>query len=158
MPTSVTAAIAMASWPARLKMVAGSSAPAGTVAGIVDAVSGTPGVATLPASAAAVPLHGGSGAVEGAVDGAVAQRSVQFAPDARGVRSAVQRAVALRSAKALVSLCWKAGLTPRCAVQAQTALAGIAPALALQPTAEGGWPLREEEMTWQLSMLAEATA
>lgn len=70
--------------------------------------------------------------------------------------AAVQRAVALRSTKGLVSLCWQAGLTPCCAVQAQTALAGIAPALALQPTPDGGWPLRETEMTWQLSMLAEA--
>lgn len=70
--------------------------------------------------------------------------------------AAVQRAVRLRSSKGLVSLCWKAGMTPRCALQAQTALAGIAPALALAPTADGGWPLREQEMSWQLSMLAES--
>jgi uncharacterized protein (DUF2336 family) len=70
--------------------------------------------------------------------------------------AAVQRAVRLRSAKGLVSLCWKAGLTPRCALQAQTVLAGIAPALALQPDAKGDWPLRTEEMAWQLGMLAEA--
>lgn len=68
---------------------------------------------------------------------------------------AVQRAVRLRSTKGLVSLCWKAGMTPRCAVQAQTVLAGIAPALALVPGRDGGWPLREEEMTWQLELLAE---
>jgi hypothetical protein len=68
---------------------------------------------------------------------------------------AVQRAVRLRSTKGLVSLCWKAGMTPRCALQAQTVLAGIAPALALGPTASGGWPLAEAEMAWQLGMLAE---
>jgi uncharacterized protein (DUF2336 family) len=66
----------------------------------------------------------------------------------------VQQAVTLRNAKGLVSLCWKAGLTPRCAVQAQTMLAGIAPALALHPAEDGGWPLKEPEMTWQLSRLA----
>ncbi|MBX9700567.1 MAG: DUF2336 domain-containing protein, partial [Acetobacteraceae bacterium] len=71
---------------------------------------------------------------------------------------AVQRAVRLRSSKGLVSLCWKAGMTPRCAVQAQTVLAGIAPALALGPSPDGGWQLREEEMAWQLGMLAEAAA
>jgi uncharacterized protein (DUF2336 family) len=71
---------------------------------------------------------------------------------------AVQRAVRLRSTKGLVSLCWKAGMTPRCALQAQTILAGIAPALALTPTADGGWPLREEEMAWQLDLLVNAAA
>ncbi len=71
---------------------------------------------------------------------------------------AVQRAVRLRSSKGLVSLCWKAGLSPRCALQAQVALAGIAPALALGPTEKGGWPLGEEEMAWQLSLLGEPSA
>jgi hypothetical protein len=69
---------------------------------------------------------------------------------------AVQRAVRLRSAKGLVSLCWKAGMTPRCALQAQTILAGIAPALAMGPTAEGGWPMRDDEMSWQIDMLVES--
>jgi len=67
----------------------------------------------------------------------------------------VLRAAQLRSAKGLVSLCWKAGLTPRCAHVAQTLLAGIAPALALAPAPDGGWPLRETEMTWQLDVLME---
>lgn len=71
---------------------------------------------------------------------------------------AVQRAVRLRSSKGLVSLCWKAGLSPRCALQMQVALAGIAPALALGPGADGGWPLAEEEMAWQLGLLAEPAA
>lgn len=70
----------------------------------------------------------------------------------------VLRAARLRSAKGLVSLCWKAGLTPRCALLAQTVMAGIAPALALVPEADGGWPLREEEMAWQIELLTEAPA
>ena len=68
---------------------------------------------------------------------------------------AVLRAAKLRSAKGLVALCWKAGLTPRCALVAQTVLAGIAPALALAPAPEGGWLLDEAEMGWQLRVLAE---
>jgi hypothetical protein len=70
----------------------------------------------------------------------------------------VLRAARLRSSKGLVSLCWRAGLTPRCAVQAQTVLAGIAPALALMPGPDGGWPLREAEMEWQLELLQEQQA
>ncbi|WP_135467817.1 DUF2336 domain-containing protein [Crenalkalicoccus roseus] len=68
--------------------------------------------------------------------------------------AAVQRAVRLRSGKTLVSLCWKAGLTPRCALLAQTVLAGMQPSLSLAP--HGGWPYPPEEMKWQLELLVEA--
>ncbi|WP_149536223.1 DUF2336 domain-containing protein [Siccirubricoccus phaeus] len=68
---------------------------------------------------------------------------------------AVQRAVRLRSAKGLVSLCWKAGFSPRTATLAQTVLGQLTPSAALPPKADGGWPLSESEMTWQLELLTD---
>jgi uncharacterized protein (DUF2336 family) len=68
---------------------------------------------------------------------------------------AVEHAARLRSGKALVSLCWKAGFAPRCALPAQTVLGHVAPEAAIAPSPEGGWPLTEAEMRWQIELLAE---
>ena len=68
---------------------------------------------------------------------------------------AVDHAVRLRSAKALISLCWKAGFSQRCATLAQTVLAQIAPAATIQPGPDGSWPLSEAEMKWQIELMAE---
>jgi uncharacterized protein (DUF2336 family) len=65
----------------------------------------------------------------------------------------VQRAVNLRSTKALVSLAWKAGLSARIAVPVQTVLGQIAPGAALIPTPDGGFPISIEEMRWQITFL-----
>jgi uncharacterized protein (DUF2336 family) len=60
----------------------------------------------------------------------------------------VERSCDLRSAKAIVSLAWKAGLSPQTAVVLQTMLASNSTA------GEGrGFPLSEDEMRWQLSFL-----
>ena len=82
----------------------GPSAPQGTVAGIVDAVGGAPGLTSLPASpvpSSVVPLLGGSS--RGAAPDEVVQRSVRFdrpggavqraLSDLRGTSTVVQRAV-----------------------------------------------------------------
>ncbi len=65
----------------------------------------------------------------------------------------VERACDLRSAKAIVSLAWKAGLSPQTAVVLQTMLAHLAAAQTLRPGRVGGFPLSEDEMRWQLSFL-----
>jgi uncharacterized protein (DUF2336 family) len=79
--------------------------------------------------------------------------------EAAGVPAAmVGRAVRLRSAKGLVSLCWKAGFAPRAATLAQTVLGQVNPTTALAPGPGGGWPLSESEMRWQLELLAEPEA
>jgi hypothetical protein len=65
----------------------------------------------------------------------------------------IERACDLRSAKGVVSLAWKAGLTPQTAVVLQTMLASVAPGQVLRPTAEAEFPLSEEEMRWQLTFL-----
>jgi hypothetical protein len=67
----------------------------------------------------------------------------------------VDRVVALRSAKALVSLVWRAGFTMRAGVIVQSVLGQLGPAAILVPGPDGGFPLSEEEMKWQLEMLCE---
>jgi uncharacterized protein (DUF2336 family) len=66
----------------------------------------------------------------------------------------VERACDLRSAKAIVSLAWKAGLSPQTAVVLQTMLGHLAAAQTLRPGRGGGFPLSEDEMRWQLTFLA----
>jgi uncharacterized protein (DUF2336 family) len=65
----------------------------------------------------------------------------------------VERACALRSAKGIVSLTWKAGLTVQTAVVLQVALANLTPDLVLRPSRESLFPLSEDEMRWQLAFL-----
>jgi uncharacterized protein (DUF2336 family) len=65
----------------------------------------------------------------------------------------IERACALRSAKAIVGLAWKAGLTVRTAVVLQVALAHLPPDLVLGAGQEKTFPLTEDEMRWQLAFL-----
>ncbi len=65
----------------------------------------------------------------------------------------VERACELRSAKAIVSLTWKAGLSPQTAIVLQTMLANLAAPQTLRPGKGGGFALSEDEMRWQLTFL-----
>jgi uncharacterized protein (DUF2336 family) len=65
----------------------------------------------------------------------------------------VERACALRSAKGVISLAWKARLTAHTAVALQVALAHLTPDLVLRPNLDGTFPLSEDEMRWQLAFL-----
>ena len=67
--------------------------------------------------------------------------------------SVVDRAASLRSAKGLVSLCWKAGFSMRVAGPLQSLLARIPPSSVLQPGPGGNFPLAVAEMRWQLEFL-----
>ena len=67
--------------------------------------------------------------------------------------SVVERAVALRSAKGLVSLAWSAGFSMRCASVLQAVIGNLSPAALLAPAADSGFPLSVEEMRWQLEFL-----
>jgi len=65
----------------------------------------------------------------------------------------VERAAALRSTKAVVSLAWKAGFSMRVAAALQPLLARLAPDAILRAEPGGGYPLSPEEMRWQLDFL-----
>ncbi|WP_413207253.1 DUF2336 domain-containing protein [Rhodospirillum sp. A1_3_36] len=69
---------------------------------------------------------------------------------------AVAAAVNAGSPKGVVAVAWKAGLSPDFAVHLQIKLAKIPPDDVLEPTAEGGWPLSETAMEWQVEMFCEA--
>ena len=69
-----------------------------------------------------------------------------------GLQNAViGQAIVLRGAKALVSLCWRAGLSPAAARAAQNGLVDRAPDEVL-PT-KTDWPLGQDEMRWQVDLL-----
>jgi uncharacterized protein (DUF2336 family) len=67
--------------------------------------------------------------------------------------SVIERACALRSAKGIVSLAWKAGLAIQTAVVLQVGLARLPPDEVLRPGPEGLFPLSDDEMRWQLAFL-----
>ncbi len=66
----------------------------------------------------------------------------------------IDRAGALRSAKGIVSLVWKAGFTMRVAGPLQAVLAQLSPDAMLLPGADGQFPLSVEEMRWYCDFLA----
>ena len=83
------------------------------------------------------------------------RRAAAMLAVAAGVKlDLVDRAAALRSAKGLVSLVWKAGFTMRVAGPVQMAVGRIGPALLLAATRTGDFPLGPEEMGWQLDFLS----
>jgi uncharacterized protein (DUF2336 family) len=67
----------------------------------------------------------------------------------------VERAASLRSAKALVSLCWKAGFTMKAAGAVQSLLGRVPPDKLLVADPKGAFPLAQDEMCWQLDVLAK---
>lgn len=100
-------------------------------------------------------LRGAGALNEPAVQEAVMSGDRQFARAALVVLSGlsedlVDRIMTSRSARGLVSLTWKAGLSPRLALQIQLRLGAIAPSKTLAPR-DGDWPMRQDEMEWQLS-------
>jgi len=62
----------------------------------------------------------------------------------------VKRVCASRNAKGVVSLAWKAGLPMSVAVQLQQRLARIAPGDVLTSGDQPGYPLSDDEMSWQI--------
>ena len=67
--------------------------------------------------------------------------------------SVVERAATLRSAKALVSLVWRAGFSMQVAGPLQTLLARTPPGAVLRGGPGGAFPLAIEEMRWQIDFL-----
>jgi uncharacterized protein (DUF2336 family) len=64
--------------------------------------------------------------------------------------AATDKILSSRSAKGIVALVWKAGLSPRTAGQVQLRIGGIPPRQVLSARAGEGWPLSADDMTWHL--------
>ncbi len=69
------------------------------------------------------------------------------------VPAVVERASALRSGKAIVSLAWAAGFSMKAAVPLQALLGNLPPNAALPGTRAGDFPLATDEMRWQIDLL-----
>ncbi len=66
----------------------------------------------------------------------------------------VSRAISMRSAKAIIALCWKAEMSMRLATRVQMQLAKIPPRDVLRATATDKFPLSADEMKWQLEFIS----
>ena len=66
----------------------------------------------------------------------------------------VSKTVSMASAKGMVAIAWKAGLTMRTAAQLQLRLARIPPGSVLKAKEGDVYPLTEDEMRWQLDFFA----
>jgi uncharacterized protein (DUF2336 family) len=84
---------------------------------------------------------------------AMISATAMFAVKAGVAQSVVEHACGLRSAKAVVSLAWKAGLSAQTAVVLQGMLARLPPDQILRPRQDTGFPLTDDEMRWQLTFL-----
>ena len=85
--------------------------------------------------------------------GDVRRASTLLAVAASVPLTVMDRAASLRSAKALVSLVWKAGFSMRASGPVQAVIGQLGPGATMMPTASGGYPLTAEELGWQLDFL-----
>jgi uncharacterized protein (DUF2336 family) len=118
-----------------------------------------PSNAEMLSQAQALAAEGGL--TEAALARAVHQGDVRFAAALLAVAAdvplaVVERCAALRSAKGMISLVWKAGFTMRIALPLQMLLGRLAPREVLQAGAGGGFPLAIEELRWQIELLSRA--
>jgi len=67
----------------------------------------------------------------------------------------VSKIIEIASAKGIVSLCWKAGLSMPTAMLIQKRIAKVPPR-EVQGSAEGEYPFTDEEMTWQLEFFQDS--
>lgn len=83
----------------------------------------------------------------------VRETAAMLAVAAEAPLSAVDRAIAMRSAKGLISLAWKAGFSMHAACAMQAVLAQLGPGQMLAASPVGGFPLSFDEMRWQIDFL-----
>jgi len=70
----------------------------------------------------------------------------------------VEKILSSHSPKGITALVWKAGLPMRFSVRLQTVVARIPAPQTLKPRADGGFPLSEEALAWQLGFFADMAA
>lgn len=104
-------------------------------------------------------LHAAGGLTAATLLDAARAGNVQRAAAVLAVASglplaAVERAAYLRSAKALVSMTWRAGFGMGAAAVVQAVLGQLGPGAVLAARPGGGFPLTDAEMGWQIEMLA----
>ncbi len=84
------------------------------------------------------------------------QQVASLLAEASGVSIAVvKRAMSLRSAKALISLSWKAGLSMQAAQTVQSALGRLNASDIVTASDQGEYPIPADEMGWQFELLRD---
>jgi uncharacterized protein (DUF2336 family) len=69
----------------------------------------------------------------------------------------IDRVLGAHSAKGIVALAWKAGLAMATAVRLQVVVGHIVQPALVKPRVDGGYPMSEEAMRWQLEFLTGET-
>jgi uncharacterized protein (DUF2336 family) len=72
--------------------------------------------------------------------------------------SLVDKILSSHSPKGITAIVWKAGLSMRFSVRLQSVVARIPTTQTLKPRADGGFPLSEEALAWQLGFFADMAA
>jgi len=70
----------------------------------------------------------------------------------------VEKILSSHSPKGITAIVWKAGLPMRFSVRLQSVVARIPAPQTLKPRADGGFPLSDEALAWQLGFFADMTA
>jgi uncharacterized protein (DUF2336 family) len=70
----------------------------------------------------------------------------------------IEKILSAHSAKGIVALIWKAKLPMRFAVRVQAVLARLPAVQTLKPRADGGFPLSEEALEWQIGFFTDMAA
>lgn len=91
---------------------------------------------------------------EAAVRGDRALIRAGLALRARLPAESVDKVLGAQSAKGIVALCWKAGLTMATAVRLQRQVCRLTGPAVLQARPDGGWPLSPEAMAWQVDFIS----
>ncbi len=105
-------------------------------------------------------MHAGGTLTEDAVNEAMGENKREFVLAALSVLSnfpvgAVQKTMNTKSAKGVVALSWKAGLSPKIALEIQRRVAAIPHTQLVRPKDDGSFALTEDSMEWQLEFLRD---
>lgn len=69
--------------------------------------------------------------------------------------SLIDKVISMASAKGMISVAWRAGLSMSAAEELQLHLARVPPPKILEAEDDGGFPLTEDEMAWQLDFFGK---
>ena len=108
----------------------------------------------------AVRLHNSGQLTEKIVSVGLASGRRAFLMAALALRSGLEEPVVhslinSRNAKAMTALAWKADLNMGFALQLQLRLGNIKPSVAIRPNQDGQFPLSEDDMIWQIDLVAD---
>lgn len=106
----------------------------------------------------AVLLNETNGLTEAVVLGAITDNDRDFLEACLAVLSGqtlatVRNLLKMQSAKSVLALTWKCGLTMKTAMVLQEKVTRLAPNKIIRPGADGGFPLSDEDLSWQAELL-----